>query len=126
MGEPADAAAAGLTWVDRISVRPLVQKSSTAQQEAAAADAPAGVTDSVTNSISNNISEGELLVVTYQLWSFKGQSRDSSRVRQCSAVVHAVQPSAADGYKLLHLHEGVMSQEVTATAAFGALAVAAS
>jgi hypothetical protein len=118
MGEPADAAAAGLTWVDRICARPLVQKSSTA-----AADAPAGVTGSGSNS---SISDGELLVVTYQLWSFKGQSRDSSRVRQCSAVVRAVQPGAADGYKLLHLHEGVMSQEVTATAAFGALAVAAS
>jgi hypothetical protein len=123
MGEPADAAAAGLTWVDRISVRPLVQKSSTIQQEAAAADAPAG--DTVTNSVSNNICEGELLVVTYQLWSFKGQSRDSSKVRQCSAIVRAVQPGAADGYKLLHLHESVMSQEVTATAAFGALAVTA-
>jgi hypothetical protein len=132
MGEPADAAAAGLTWVDRISVRPLLQKSSTAQQEAAAADAPAGVTassgDGVTNSVSNSygISEGELLVVTYQLWSFKGQSRDSSRVRQCSAIVRAVQPGAADGYKLLHLHEAVMSQDATATAAFGALAMTAS
>jgi hypothetical protein len=120
MGEPADAAAAGLTWVDRICVRPLLQKGGTA-----AADAPAGAAVSSSSSgvnVADSIGEGELLVVTYQLWSFKGQSRDSSRVRQCSAVVRAMQPGAADGFKLLHLHEGVMAQDVTATAAFAALA----
>uniref|UniRef100_A0A383VZ45 Sucrose-phosphatase n=1 Tax=Tetradesmus obliquus TaxID=3088 RepID=A0A383VZ45_TETOB len=121
MGEPADAAAAGLTWVDRICVRPLVQKGGqTQQQGAAAADAPAGSANN--SSGAGSISEGELLVVTYQLWSFKGQSRDSSRVRQCSVVVRAAQPAAADGFKLLHLHEGVMAADATATAAFAALA----
>eukprot|EP00882_Tetradesmus_deserticola_P002034 GHRQ01002180.1.p1 GENE.GHRQ01002180.1~~GHRQ01002180.1.p1 ORF type:complete len:238 (+),score=83.34 GHRQ01002180.1:104-715(+) len=120
MGEPADAAAAGLTWVDRICVRPLVHKG---QQGAAAADAPAAAGNgSGIVSATDGISEGELLVVTYQLWSFSGLARDSSRVRQCSAVVRATQPGAADGFKLLHLHESVMSQDVTATAAFAALA----
>ena len=64
------------------------------------------------------------MVATYQLWSFKKQVRDSSRVRLCSAVVRAKDPVAADGYKLLHLHEGVMSSDYTATAAFAALAAA--
>jgi hypothetical protein len=31
-------------------------------------------------------------------------------------------PAAADGFKLLHLHEGVMDEAATATAAFQALA----
>jgi hypothetical protein len=121
MREPADAAAAGLTWVDRICVRPLAQNSAAA----ATADAPAGAANSSSTfdlGDGEDISDGALLVVTYQLWSFKGQSRDSSRVRQCSAVVRAVKAGAADGFKLLHLHEGVMAQDVTATAAFGALA----
>lgn len=117
--EPADAAAAGLTWVDNISARPLLQEGTEAPAGPAAT---AGVTNS--NSNSSSYKPGELLVVTYQLWGFKGQSRDSSRVRQCSAVVHVKDPAAADGYKLLHLHEGVMDEAVTATAAFQALAAA--
>lgn len=119
--EPADAAAAGLTWVDSISARPLLQ-----DQQAAAADAPAGPAAAAASTSGTNgtFKPGELLVVTYQLWGFKGQSRDSSRVRQCSAIVHVKDPAAADGYKLLHLHEGVMDQAATATAAFQALAAA--
>lgn len=120
--EPADAAAAGLTWVDNISARRLIQDSP-------AADAPAGEAASIaagavgTNSNSSSgFKAGELLVVMYQLWGFKGQSRDSSRVRQCSALVHVKDPVAPDGYKLLHLHEGVMDAAATATAAFQALA----
>lgn len=105
--EPADAAAAGMTWVDAISVRPLLLQ-------------PAA--DGSVSSSSSTSTPGELLLVTYQLWSFKGQARDSSRVRQCSAVLHARDPAAADGYKLLHLHEGIMDEAATATAAFEALA----
>eukprot|EP00878_Enallax_costatus_P000447 GHUV01000538.1.p1 GENE.GHUV01000538.1~~GHUV01000538.1.p1 ORF type:complete len:517 (+),score=116.35 GHUV01000538.1:170-1552(+) len=123
MGEPADAAAAGLTWVDGITVRPLVQDSPTA--DGATAEAPASADGAVvTNSGNDNssIKSDELLVVTYQLWSFKGQARDSSRVRLCSAIVRARDPVKADGFKLLHLHEGVMAPEFTATAAFAALA----
>lgn len=114
--EPADAAAAGLTWVDAISARPLLQGADQAPAGSVQAD---GTADSSSGGFSR---PGELLLVVYQLWSFKGQSRDSSRVRQCSAVVHVRDPAAADGYKLLHLHEGVMEQAATATAAFQALA----
>lgn len=125
MGEPADAAASGLTWVDGIAVRSLATEGKSAES-AAVAEAPASAADGVgadsNSSKGEAIGAGELLVVTYQLWSFKGQSRDSSRVRLCSAIVRAREPSKADGYKLLHLHEGVMSQDCTATAAFAALA----
>lgn len=118
MCEPADAAAAGLTWVDSVSVRPLLafgaQAGAPAGQETAAGPDIA--------SCSSSFKSGGLLLVVYQLWSFKGQSRDSSRVRQCSAVVRALNPAAADGYKLLHLHEGVMDELATATAEFKALA----
>jgi hypothetical protein len=119
--EPADAAAAGLTWVDNISARLLMQ-------DIQAADAPAGeaagaASTNSNSSHSSSFEAGELLVVTYQLWGFKGQRRDSSRVRQCSAVVLVKDPLAVDGYKLLHLHEGVMDAAATATAAFQALAV---
>lgn len=115
--QPADAAAAGLTWVDNISARALLQDSH-------AADAPAGEAAAAAASTNSNSTykAGQLLVVTYQLWGFKGQSRDSNRVRQCSAIVHVKDPAAADGYKLLHLHEGVMDESVTATAAFETLA----
>lgn len=125
MGEPADAAAAGLTWVDGITVRPLLQEDGAA---AGVAEAPASAADGVSNSVSNVITDGssikagQLLVVTHQLWSFTGQVRDSSRVRLCSAIVRARDPVKADGFKLLHLHEGVMAGEFTATAAFAALA----
>jgi hypothetical protein len=119
--EPADAAAAGLTWVDNISARPLLQGSHTAESPAGEAAAAGSA-----NSYSSSFQAGQLLVVVYQLWGFKGQGRDSSRVRQCSAVVHVKDPAAADGFKLLHLHEGVMDEAATATAAFQALAAATS
>lgn len=116
--EPADAAAAGLTWVDSISARPLQQQVAAAPAgEAAAAAGPAD-----SNHDGSSYKAGQLLVVVYQLWGFKGQARDSSRVRQCSAIVHVRDPAAADGFKLLHLHEGVMDEAATATAAFQALA----
>lgn len=117
--EPVDAAAAGLTWVDAISARPLLPGASLA-------DAPAGEAAAAGHSNGSSGSSSDLLVVTYQLWSFKGQGRDSSRVRQCSAILHVKDPAAADGYKLLHLHEGVMDEAATATAAFQALAAAKS
>jgi hypothetical protein len=124
--EPADAAAAGLTWVDNVSARPLVQGNQAADAPAgeAASTAAAGAV-STNSSSSSSFKTGQLLVVTYQLWGFKGQSRDSSRVRQCSAVVRVKDPVAPDGYKLLHLHEGVMDAAATATAAFQALALGA-
>jgi len=118
--EPVDAAAAGLTWVDAISARPLLPGTSLADAPAGEAAAAAG------HSNGGSGSSSDLLVVTYQLWSFKGQGRDSSRVRQCSAILHVQDAAAADGYKLLHLHEGVMDEAATATAAFQALAAAKS
>lgn len=124
--EPADAAAAGLTWVDNISARPLLQDGQAAELPAGEAVAAAVVGTTNSHDNSSSFQAGQLLVVVYQLWGFKGQSRDSSRVRQCSAVVHVKDPAAADGYKLLHLHEGVMDESATATAAFQALAAATS
>lgn len=123
MGKPADAAAAGLTWVDGITARSLTHSKSNSgqQQSTAAADAPAGAAAGSDGS-SDSISDGEVLLVTYQLWSFTGQARDSSKVRLCSAVIRANSPAAADGYKLLHLHEGVMAADATTTANFAALA----
>jgi hypothetical protein len=119
--EPADAAAAGLTWVDAITARPLQQQEqASASGGAAAPAAPAGPPAAADGDSAP--AAGQLLLVTYQLWSFKGQARDSSRVRQCSAVLQAVDPAAPDGYKLLHLHEGVMDLAATATGAFEALA----
>lgn len=129
--EPADAAAAGLTWVDGISVRPLLQhaggSSSSAtggqNQGGAPAAAPAGAAAAGgSNGSSGAIQSGELLLATYRLWSFKGQQRDSSRVRMCSAVLRAATAGDAAGYKLLHLHEGVMDEPATSTGAFEALA----
>jgi hypothetical protein len=119
--EPADAAARGLAWVDNIAVRALLPP---AQQRADDA-APAGVQAADGNS-SDTIQPGQLLLVLYQLWSFAGAARDSGRVRQCSAVVQAVSPDAADGYRLLHLHESVMTGAATPTGAFDALAAAGS
>eukprot|EP00879_Flechtneria_rotunda_P024899 GHRR01026425.1.p1 GENE.GHRR01026425.1~~GHRR01026425.1.p1 ORF type:complete len:237 (+),score=103.55 GHRR01026425.1:756-1466(+) len=112
MGQPADAAAAGLTWVEAISMHPLTQTTG-----AAAAESP-----SSSSSGDHSIAQGDLLVVTYQLWSFKGQVRDSGRVRLCSAVVKVNKPDAADGFKLLHLHEGLVAPDFTATARFAELA----
>lgn len=103
-GGPADAAAAGLTWADAIAVR--------------------CVSDGTAVSSTARPEPGALLLVTYQLWSFKGQARDSERVRLCSALVRAVGSTERDGFKLVHLHETVMLRSHTATAAFAALAVA--
>jgi hypothetical protein len=107
--EPVDAAAAGITWVDGISVRVLTPG-------AAAAAAPAGSEGSAGNGSDTSVlSPGAVLLVLYELWSFKGQQRDSSSVRLCSAVVHVAGAGAADGYKLLHLHESTMAAEATVT-----------
>eukprot|EP00775_Hariotina_reticulata_P009955 gene9955-10110_t len=118
MGEPADAAAAGVTWVDGLDARPLLP------EDGAAETAPAAAADTTATEgdVEEAVRRGELLVVTYQLWGFQGQARDSGRVRLCTAIIRAKQPAAADGYKLLHLHEGVMAMDCTATARFEALA----
>ena len=51
---------------------------------------------------------GQLLLVTYQLWSFRGQGRDDGHVRMCSAVVRVEVPGDVGGYKLVHLHESLV------------------
>jgi hypothetical protein len=104
--EPVDAAAAGITWVDGISMRVLTP---------GATAAPAGSDGGPSSSDTSVLAPGSVLLVLYELWSFKGQQRDSSSVRLCSAVVHVVAPGAADGYKLLHLHESTMAAEATVT-----------
>lgn len=122
MGEPADAAAAGMTWVDGLHARPLLPEDGAADGTAPAAAATSAEAATTASDAEEDVRPGELLVVTYQLWSFKGQQRDSNRVRLCTAMVRAQQPATADGFKLLHLHEGVMAMEYTATAMFAALA----
>jgi Sucrose-6F-phosphate phosphohydrolase len=113
---PADAAAAGLTWVDTVSMRRVAGSDSTGRTVPAAGPLlEEGTTD---------LEPGALLLVTYQLWSFKGQARDNQRVRLCSALVRAAVPAAKDGFRLVHLHEAFMSSAHTATAAFAALAAA--
>ncbi|KAF8068240.1 SPP1 [Scenedesmus sp. PABB004] len=109
-GAPADAAAAGLTWVDAVAARALP----------AGGDGGGGGGGDDAGALA----PGQLVLATYQLWSFTGQARDSTRVRACSALLRAADAGDAGGggFKLLHLHESVMARDATPTAAFEALA----
>lgn len=69
---------------------------------------------------TRQLHEGVVLV-SYQLWSFNKDKRDSSRVRMCSAVL-LQNSGAGDGFNLAHLHESYMDPRATATQAFVDLA----
>ena len=101
--EPADAAAAGITWVDGITVRPVTASDGGGVWEEGSEQA------------------GQLLLVTYQLWSFRGQGRDDGHVRMCSALVRVEVAGDVGGYKLVHLHESLVMDGAAITKGLVAL-----
>jgi hypothetical protein len=73
-----------------------------------------------------------LFLANYQLWSFKEGSRDSGGALACSALLRVVgvngsrddaEGGEAAAVKLVHLHEGPLGYDLTATKAFRDLAV---